>query len=537
MEKVLVSWIGHHDFWGMADAVGGVVAAQVQAEIPRDKSRAESAPSGPGPVKTLVDQIPFREVHLISNSSPEIVGAYRQWLGGPVTVHAVSLQAADGTRNPADYRVVFRAASEVLDEVWRGLMPDDELCMHLSPGTPTMTAVSVLLGKTKFPSRLYQTYKGAVNEVDLPFDITVDVVPELLSDSDRTLQFLASRAPGDVAGFQGIVGQSAAIRLAVGRAERAAIRDLNVLLLGESGTGKELFARAIHRASHRGKDDPDYKKFVAVNCAAIPPELFESELFGHLIGSFTNAHRDREGKFEAAHGGTLFLDEVGECSLDNQAKLLRALQSRRNDKPCTCWVTRVGDNEERPFNVRVIAATNRLLLENVASRDFRSDLYYRLATVKVELPALRDRRADIEAIAGDILGRINREFEHTEKIGYRHKTLTPPAIRRLKEHHWPGNVRELTNVLYQAAVMQPEAGITRADVDAAIPKMASVSRADPFSRQRGDGFSLKTRLSQIERAFVEDAMDDSGGNQARAAELLGISQQAVSKKLQKWDSE
>jgi transcriptional regulator with PAS, ATPase and Fis domain len=395
----------------------------------------------------------------------------------------------------------------------------------------------VLLGKTRFPAVLYQTYRGTYSEVDLPFDITVDVVPELLRDTDRSLQSLASRAPGEVEGFQDIVGQSSAIRLAVGRAERTAIRDLNVLLLGESGTGKELFARSIHRASHRGKRDTKFSKFVAVNCAAIPPELFESELFGHLSGSFSGARDSRAGRFEAADGGTLFLDEVGECSLDNQAKLLRVLQPRRGDKPCTCWVTRVGENEERPFNVRVVAATNRLLLENVSSRDFRSDLYYRLATVSVQLPPLRDRKADIEPIANDILARINREFEHTGEPGYRYKKLTASAVKRLKEHHWPGNVRELTNVLYQAAVMQREVDISRTDIEAAIPRMASASAADPFSRQRGGAFSLKARMSQIERAFVEDAMEDAGGSQTRAAELLKLSQQALSKKLLKWDSE
>jgi transcriptional regulator with PAS, ATPase and Fis domain len=271
-----------------------------------------------------------------------------------------------------------------------------------------------------------------------------------------------------------------------------------------------------------------------VKCAAIPDELFESELFGAEKGMATgvDAHA---GAFELADGGTLFLDEVGECTLENQAKLLRALQPRSGDSPCTRWVRRIGGKEERKLNVRVVAATNQNLLESVSKRAFRDDLYYRLATVTIELPPLRERRTDIELLAKDILGRINREFARTEP-GYREKALTAPAMRKLREHHWPGNVRELTNVLYQAAVMQRESNIGRGDIEAAIPRMPSVSTMGPFSRQRDESFALKSRLEHIERAFVEDAMEDADGNQTRAAELLGISQQALSKKLLKWGS-
>lgn len=526
--RLLVTWLGHHDCWGMAEAMGGDVATLVDATIRAKRPGAGATSTGPGPIKTLIDKVPFREVHLLSNLSPDLGEAYQRWLGCPVKLHPISLT------DPTNYREVFYAASGVLEEVRKVLRGREKLCIHLSPGTPTMTAVSVLLGKTRYPAILYQTFSGSVREVDLPFDIAVDFVPEVLRDTDRSLQLLASRVPGEVEGFESIIGQSSPIRLAVGRAERAAIRDVNVLLLGESGTGKEVFARAIHRASYRGKTAPHYKNFVALNCAAIADHLFESELFGHVKGAFTGADCEKTGKIEAADGGTLFLDEVGECSLENQAKLLRALQPRRDDPPCRRWVCRVGEAEERPFDVRIVAATNRPLLEAVSAREFRDDLYFRLATVTVELPTLRERRTDIELLAKEILSRINREFADTEPA-YQDKTLTAPALRRLREHHWPGNVRELTNVLYQAAVMQQDSNIGRGDIEAAIPKMPSASMTGPFSRERGEAFSLKERVDMIERAFVEDAMEDAGGNQTKAAEWLGISQQALSKKIQKWE--
>jgi transcriptional regulator with GAF, ATPase, and Fis domain len=187
----------------------------------------------------------------------------------------------------------------------------------------------VLLGKTKYPARFYQTHNGDASITDIPFDLTVDFLPALLREPDRALQQLASRRPQDIPGFERISGDSRAIRIAVGRAQKAALRDVPVLLSGESGTGKEMFARAIHDASHRR-----HKPFLAFNCAAMPKSLVESELFGHARGAFTGADRPYAGAFERADGGTLFLDEVGECDPDIQAKLLRVLQPPPGEFPC-----------------------------------------------------------------------------------------------------------------------------------------------------------------------------------------------------------
>ena len=396
-----------------------------------------------------------------------------------------------------------------------------------------MGAISLLLGKTRFhPTTFYQAHQDSAREVDIPFDIMVDFVPELLRDTDRSLHLLASHLPGEIAGFESIIGESKAIKYAVGQAARIAIRDVNVLLLGESGTGKELFAKAIHLANHRGKDDLQFKKFVPLNCAAIPDNLFESELFGTEKGVATGVD-PRPGAFELADGGTLFLDEVGECSLENQVKLLRVLQPRSGESPCSRWVRRVGGEKERKFDVRVVAATNQTLLESVSNEMFRDDLYYRLATVRVTLPPLRNRRFDIKLLANEILRRINIEFKPTEP-GYRDKSFTKSALKRLEKHDWPGNVRELTNVIYQAAIMQQEINIGPKDIENAIDQMCSASSKGPFSRQRGASFHLPTRLKEIEREFVEDALKETDNNKTKAGQLLGITQQAVSQKLSKW---
>jgi transcriptional regulator with PAS, ATPase and Fis domain len=406
---------------------------------------------------------------------------------------------------------------------------NETLCIHLSSGTPTMAAVWLLLAKTRYPAKLYQTYENEAREEAVPFDIQLDFLPELLKEPDRALHRLATALPSEVEGFEQLVGQSRNLLAAVGRAKRAAIREVNVLLLGESGTGKEMFARAMHRASLRGKNDRDYKRFIAVNCAAIPRELLEGELFGVAKGAATQTE-ERPGAFELAHEGTLFLDEVGECSLDHQAKLLRALQPRPGDSPCVRWIRRVGGKEEKPFNVRVIAATNRNLLETMAQGGFRDDLYYRLATVTIDLPALRERKPDIPLLANDILARINRDFAATEP-GYKPRTLTAAAMRRLREHPWPGNIRELYNVLVQAAVMSDENEIARRDIEASLAQMPAGSATGPFSRHRGEHFNLKQRLREIEAVFIADALEDADNNQTRAAKLLGITQQALSKKL------
>lgn len=377
-ERLLVSWIGHADLWGMAETLAEPDKSDLLAAVKIGGKYGET----PGPLKTAVNNEQFAEVHLLSNYPVQVNERFAGWLGSKTIVHQVRLD------NPTDYTRIFELADRFLGEVKAQIAGrQTELCIHLSPGTPAMAAIWVLLGKSRYPATFFQTHKGQLTETVIPFDLAVDFLPELLRHPDTALQHLAAKNPEEIAGFERIIGNSQPIRVAVGRAERAALRDVPVLIVGESGTGKELFARAIHAASHR-KSGP----FVAINCAAIPRELLESELFGHVKGAFTNAQSDRPGAFQRADGGTLFLDEIGECEPQMQTKLLRVLQPPPDKGPCRREFLPVGASKTAEADVRIVAATNKELSRLIEDRQFREDLYYRLAVITLRLPPFGSER-------------------------------------------------------------------------------------------------------------------------------------------------
>jgi two-component system response regulator PilR (NtrC family) len=287
----------------------------------------------------------------------------------------------------------------------------------------------------------------------------------------------------------------------------------NVLITGESGTGKELVARALHTEGNRASEP-----FVAVNCGAIPDDLMESELFGHVRGSFTGAVADKPGLFQRAEGGTLFLDEVGELSLNMQVKLLRALQERA--------VKPVGATKEVEVDVRVVAATNRELEAEVAREAFRRDLYYRLNVIEVRLPPLRNRREDIPMLIEHFLQRYSIEQ------GKRINGLTKPALQLLQDHDYPGNVRELENIIERAVTLSD--GRIGAD---AIPELKRAPRIGASDAGRlplpDDGIDLDRVLTDYERELIERALDQSGGVRKRAANLLGVTFRSLRYRLSK----
>jgi DNA-binding NtrC family response regulator len=279
--------------------------------------------------------------------------------------------------------------------------------------------------------------------------------------------------------------------------ERAALSDATVLVAGESGTGKEVAARTLHRLSRRRA-----APFLAVNCAALSAGLLESELFGHEKGAFTGADRLRKGRFELAEGGTLLLDEVSEIDPGLQAKLLRVLQERVFE--------RVGSSQPRRADVRVVATTNRDLAVEVAEGRFREDLYYRLNVIPVRMPPLRERRAEIPALAAHFMGKHR-------------KRLSAGALRRLCEYAWPGNVRELANVLERAAVLS--AGDEIAE-EMLVPWLGGPARPGPSL--------LGASLEEIERKAIEENLRANGGNRERTARLLGITSRTLRDKLKRW---
>ncbi len=295
---------------------------------------------------------------------------------------------------------------------------------------------------------------------------------------------------------------------AINTAARAAASRATVLIRGESGTGKELMARAVHYASPRAKGP-----LVAVNVAALPDTLIESELFGHDRGAFTGADREHRGRFEMADGGTLFLDEIGDLPKGTQVKLLRVLQEQAFE--------RLGGSRTLRVDVRVIAATNRDLEAMVARGDFRDDLYYRLSVVPVELPPLRERREDIPALVRLFLARF--AGERTETV----TDVSREAMDLLLKYQYPGNVRELENLMHRAVVLARDRTLTTADLPIRVARVKADGRADEVA-------TFVERVAEFERALIVDALDRSGGVQTRAARALGMSERHLRYKLRKY---
>ncbi len=349
-----------------------------------------------------------------------------------------------------------------------------------------------LVASVQAAIKLHQT-RAAAKEVGAS---EADPAPERPSDPDE----------GEP-GFEGIIGESAAMQSVFELIEKVAGTDANVLILGENGTGKELVARAVHRRSDRA-DGP----FVTADLGALSPSLFESELFGHVEGAFTGAESDRAGRFETADGGTLFLDEIGNIPMELQKKLLTVLQRRE--------VTRVGDVEARPVDIRLVCATNQPIYDAMDEGDFRQDLLFRINTVEIELPPLRERGDDVIRLAHHFLD------EYAEKYDAATTTFTEQARAALERYHWPGNVRELKHTIERAVILSDSAEIEPHDLRFSAPSPDSSS---------DDDASLDTlNLDDLEQTAVRKALSKHGGNVSQAAEELGISRRALYRRIEKY---
>lgn len=364
---------------------------------------------------------------------------------------------------------------------------------------------------------------GAFEYFPKPFDLDelVRAVVQAAGTSPASGPDDSAEEPGD---SLPLVGRSAPMQAVYRMITRVLRNDLTVLILGESGTGKELVAEAIHTLGNRANGP-----FVAVNAAAIPSELIESELFGHEKGAFTGAIARAIGKFEQAQGGTLFLDEIGDMPMQAQTRLLRTLQSGR--------VRRVGGREEIAVDARIVAATNRDLVPMIAAGTFREDLYYRLNVVPIALPPLRERRDDIAALARHFLAQAASE-------GLPRRTLAAAAVALLERQSWRGNVRELRNVTYRLALLAREESIDEATVATLLegearPDSAGASSPDFANAldswlaiaEPGEGELYDAALAAFERPLFAHALARTGGNQLRASRLLGINRNTLRKRL------
>ncbi len=382
-----------------------------------------------------------------------------------------------------------------------GLDVTEEL-LRMYPGLP----IIILTAHGSIPNAVEAMQRGAFGYLTKPFDdkelkakIEEGLSPQRMRGEIQRLKSLVN----ELYGMDNIVARSPAMQRLLQQVVQVADSDATILLFGETGTGKEVFARVIHSNSRRSKGP-----FVALNCAAIPETLFESELFGHVRGAFTNAHASKRGLFQSANGGTLFLDEIGEMPLSMQVKLLRAVQERE--------VREVGSELSTKIDVRIITATNKDLGEAVKSGAFRNDLYYRISVVPLFIPPLRERPDDIPLLAQHFLTasakRANKEL----------RGFTPAALNRLVAHLWPGNVRELENVIEKATVMTRQDMIT--------PDLLPAMVASPDSPMK----PLTEAKEEFEKTYLKNVLQLTGGNISRAAQFAGRYRADFYKMLKKY---
>ncbi len=363
---------------------------------------------------------------------------------------------------------------------------------------------------------------GAYDYLSKPFEL--DDLRLVIKNAAETIQLrrenLSLRKRIEVESSQRgtLIGNSEGMQRVRAMIEKVAETDATVLVRGESGTGKELVAREIHERNSARHDGA----FVAVNCAALPSELIESELFGHERGAFTGAAARRLGKFEQANGGTLFLDEIGDMSANVQAKLLRALEERR--------IERLGGNESIPVDVRIVSATHRPLEQEIAAGNFRADLFYRLRVVTIEIPPLRERREDIPLLAETFARAAAERYELPQR------SIGQGALRRLVEYNWPGNVRELKNTLDRAVIMAEADELAARDLPPEISAGFPLGSTDTTDNDDGDlkvPFTADFREDrrEFERRYITRCLEHTQGNVTRAAEILGMHRQSLQHKL------
>jgi two-component system nitrogen regulation response regulator GlnG len=393
------------------------------------------------------------------------------------------------------------------------------------------TMVIIMTAETSMKNAVEAMKRGAYDYITKPFDL--DALDGIIYKAQKASEVseevirLKEEIKDHYQLDRAIIGTSRPMQEVYKVLGKVAPSDVTVLITGESGTGKELVARAIHFNSPRLG-----KPFLALNCAAIPRELLESELFGFEKGAFTGATERKTGKFEQANGGTLFLDEIGDMPLELQAKLLRVLQEKE--------ITRTGGNAVIPVDVRIVAATNQDLEEKVRAKEFRSDLFYRLNVVPIALPPLRDRREDLPLLVEYFVQRA------TEELGVPTRGCTEEALALLKRYDWPGNIRELENTIQRAALLSPDQLLTPTDfpgllsegsrnecdnsLEALISKKLQASLAQMDLNELNNLYEMV--LHQMERPLINIILEKTRANQVRAAEILGINRNTLRKKIQ-----
>ncbi|MEL0638503.1 sigma-54 dependent transcriptional regulator [Marinomonas sp. TI.3.20] len=491
MRKTLVTWIGQHDLDG---------ALKLEHH---------------GPIYSALSAFDFDEVVLLCNYSSQQGKNYVKWLESKLSDQISLILTQVTLVSPVDFSSIYIAANECLSELAQSKC---ELSILLSPGTPAMQAVWVLLGKTKYPAQFIQSSKEKGAElVQIPFDIAAEYTPLANVLSSTKLTQLSESFPNQSPAFSEIVTQNPLMERLKQQAQILAKHDVPVLIQGETGTGKELFARAIHNASNRA-DQP----FVAVNCGAFPLNLIDSILFGHKKGAFTGASADRQGYFQQANGGTLFLDEFGELEPSVQVRLLRVLQEG--------VITPVGAIKEENVNVRIITATHRNLMQAIHDGRFREDLFYRVAVGVLSLPPLRERQGDITLLADALLVDMAKQ-----DIALRGKEISVNAKNIILSQLWPGNIRELRSTLLRASLWSSEDAISADDIKQALFDRPQ-NNTGLLDKDISQGIDIQNIISDLVRHYIPKALAHSNGSKSKAAELLGLKNyQTLTNWMDKYD--
>ncbi len=492
MESILVAWIGGLDI---------------------DEGLQDST----GPIHATLQSANFTQCHLLYNyaaKDKDTLG-YVSWLKELAAQNgtSVNVQYAKLT-SPQDFGEIYQVCEKLLTSIQRQ-NPKAKITLQITPGTPAMQAVWMLLGKTKFQVEFLQSSKEkGIETANIPFDISAE-----LQTANQLTHLAQAKVPTHAA-FENIVTQNDVMLQLKQRASVLALHDVSVLINGDSGTGKELFATAIHNASTRAG-----KSLKVVNCGAIPKELIDSTLFGHKKGSFTGAASDQQGVFEAANGGTLFLDEFGELPLDAQVRLLRVLQEGT--------LNRVGDSKEVKVDVRIICATNKDLMHMIADGQFREDLFYRIAVGVINLPPIKDRKGDITLLAKTLLKQIQEQLGLNDENS-KDKKLSPKANNLILGHNWPGNVRELYSTLLRACLWSQGNNISEKELRDAMFTQHS-NGSDLLAQDLPQPIDLQGLVDKVEEHYVRLAWDKTAGQKKKAAQLLGFgSYQNYNKRLDKY---
>jgi transcriptional regulator with PAS, ATPase and Fis domain len=479
-KRLLFSWIGNADI--------------------REAANQERL----GPLESILEASRYDVLYLIYDKPESEVGSYicniEERFGITITKNPVSLS------DPTHFGDIYRAFDSMLEKA-QSAYPNSEFTIQITSGTPSMTAVSILLGKAKYSTKFVQSsIEQGVSEPDLPFDIAADFLPALAKRTDAKFSDLFSGQTPNTAAFADILTQSGIMETLKQKAAIIAQRDVPVLIYGETGTGKELFAKAIHNASRRSD-----KPLLTLNCGAIPRDLIDTTLFGHTKGAFTGAHDSRKGYFEQADGGTLFLDEFGELPLESQVRLLRVIQQGT--------FTPVGSTTEKLVDVRIIAATNRNLIDDIAKGRFREDLFYRVAIGMITLPPLRERKGDLPLLAKKLLEKVNQDACNAP--GYIHKKFSASAIKFISSYGWPGNVRELQATILRASLWQPGKLLSEDDIRDALLGTRPV-RDGILEREMTQGIDINEILKEVSAHYIERALKENHGNKSKAATMLGL---------------